>query len=528
VTVPSPPERTRLGALAPFAHRVFLVLFVAQLVSNVGTWMQSVGAVWLMGDVGGSPLLIASVQTASTLPVFVVGIFAGSLADIVDRRCLLLVTQTWMLLAAGLLAALTAAGATRPWSLLGCTFALGLGAALNAPAWQAIQPSLVPAEEFPQAVTLGSASVNIGRAIGPAIGGVIVAASGPAAVFAVNAASFVAVLVALASWHAAPAVPTSRERLWRAIRAGFRYSRHACRFRSTLARTVLYLVPASAVMAMLPLVVRNRLYLGSGSYGALLAVFGLGAVAATLVLPALRERLSADRILELASLAIAATLATMALSDQSVIIGAALLVGGLGWLAALTTFNVTTQRSVPDWVRARGLGLYLFAMQGSIAAGSTAWGATASSVGVKPALLIAGAALVVCAAVGRLLPLDAGPELALAVVSDVWPEPATLLGTDRGPTMVSVAYRVHPDQVDAFITAMHRLERARRRTGANRWTLWRDPAHPDRFTEQWEVNSWTEHLRQHERVTETDHEIQTAVRDLLAEPAEVRHFVAEP
>jgi predicted MFS family arabinose efflux permease len=257
--------------------------------------------------------------------------------------------------------------------LLACTFALGLGAALNAPAWQAIQPSLVPAEQFPQAVTLGSASVNIGRAIGPAIGGVIVAASGPAAVFAVNAASFVAVLVALASWHPAPASPTSPERLWRAIRAGFRYSRHAYRFRSTLARTVLYLLPASAVMAMLPLVVRNRLHLGSGSYGALLAVFGLGAVSATLVLPALRARLSTDWIVELASLAIAATLAAMALSDQPVIIGAALLVGGLGWLAALTTFNVTTQRSVPDWVRARGLGLYLFAMQGSIAAGSTVW-----------------------------------------------------------------------------------------------------------------------------------------------------------
>jgi MFS family permease/quinol monooxygenase YgiN len=504
------------------------VLFVAQLVSNIGTWMQSVGAVWLMGDLGGSPLLIASVQTASTLPVFVVGIFAGSLADIFDRRRLLLVTQTWMLLAAGVLAALTAAGATRPLSLLGCTFALGLGAALNGPAWQAIQPSLVPAEEFPQAVTWGSASVNIGRAVGPAIGGVIVATSGPAAVFAVNAASFVAVLVALASWHAALAAPTSRERLWRAIRAGFRYSRHAHRFRSALARAVLYLLPASAVMAMLPLVVRNRLHLGSGSYGALLAVFGLGAVSATLVLPALRERLSTDRIVELASLAIAATLAAMALSDQPVIIGAALLVGGLGWLAALTTFNVTTQRSVPDWVRARGLGLYMFAMQGSIAAGSTAWGATASSVGVTPTLLIAGAGLVVGAAVGRLLPLDTGPELALAVVSDVWPEPATLLGTDRGPTMVSITYRVHPDQVDAFITAMHRLERARRRTGANRWTLWRDPAHPDQFTEQWEVDSWTEHLRQHQRVTETDHQIQTAVNNLLTEPAEVRHFVAEP
>lgn len=512
---------------APLAHRLFLALWVAQLVSNVGTWMQNVAAVWLMGTLGGSAFLVALVQTATSLPVFLVGVPAGALADIVDRRRLLLGTQALMLAAAAALAALSWAGATTPSVLLLLTFALGLGAALNMPAWQAIQPELVPRQEFQQAVALNGANVNVGRALGPALGGLIVAGAGPTAVFVVNALSFLGVMVVLVRWRR-PATrrSTPPETLLGAIRAGFRYGRHSRAFRAVLARTGLFVLPASAVLALLPVVARGPLHLGAGGFGALLTAFGAGAVISAFLLDRIRRRLSVDATIGASTVVMAGATLAMAFVHIAALVALALALAGLAWVAALSTLNVAAQGAVPEWVRARGMGLYLLVFQGGVAAGSAVWGGLASA-SLTAALVAAAIAFAGGLPAGRRWSLQEFERLDLTP-SPTWPEPVVLLEPrpGSGPVLVTLAYRVRPEEVDAFLDAMTGVGRVRRRTGGARWSLYRDTADPDGFLETFVVDSWEEHLRQHQRVTATDQHLVTLVRPYLTSGPDITHYVS--
>jgi MFS family permease len=505
---------------------VFLSLWIAQITSNIGSWMQNVGAAWAMGDLAASATLVALVQTATTLPVFLVGIPAGALADIFDRRKVLIATQTVMLVAAGSLAAIQFADQMTPAALLGFTFLLGLGSALNMPAWSAIQPELVPRTELPQALALGAMAFNVGRAIGPAIGGIVVAAAGAGWVFLLNALSFLGIIVVL-FWWKRPTVEDSLppESMAGAMRAGLRYGMHSPSLRSVLVRSGAFSVPSAAMLALLPIVAREPLELGSAGYGLLVGCFGFGAAASAIVRPRLAAALAPDALMNLCSMVVAAALIVTAFVHVPVAVAVAMLFGGAAWTTSFTTSSIAAQSALPGWVRARGMGLYTLVAVGGVAVGSALWGVLAGW-SLNATLVIAAVTLVVGLVVtmrwklGRSLTLDLSPAPLGDPVISMVPRP------EDGPVLVTLVYKVPAESVDRFLTEMRRLERVRRRTGAYQWGLYEDLAAPERFLETYLVESWAEHLRQRQRGTATDRGVHRAVREFVSGDVEVARFIS--
>jgi MFS family permease len=523
-TPTAPPARP--SAWAPLRHRVFLGLFIAQIASNVGSMMQNVGAAWLMGDLSASPTLVALVQTATLLPVFLIGLPAGALADIVDRRRLLVAAQTWMLMTAALLAALTFADLVTPMSLLVLTFCLGIGTALTLPAWQAIQPELVPRAEFPQAIALGALTFNLGRAVGPALGGIVVAAAGPPWVFLINAVSFLAVVGVLLWWRRpAPVSTLPAETMAGAIRAGMRYGLNSSALRHVLIRAAVFVVPAGAVLSLLPVVARDRLDLGSGGYGLLLAAFGIGAAVAAVLRPRIDAVLHPDRMIAVGTAVVAVLLLIDGLATSPWVVGAALFVGGGAWTLIFTTMNVAAQTALPAWVRARGMGLFSLVTVGGLALGSAVWGivANASVVGAEVAAAVF---LVVGTLVTRRWRISAPQHLDLTPAPSDDPIVSLVPRPTDGPVLVTVSYEVPEADLPEFTAAMRRVERQRRRTGARRWGLYRDLAAPDLVLELFVVESWAEHLRQHDRRTATDLAALDLVRPFVKGDVAVGHYVS--
>jgi MFS family permease len=517
---------------SPLASPLFRGLWIAALVSNIGTWVQDVGAAWLMTSLAPSPLMVALVQAATTLPIFLLALPAGALADVVDRRRLLLVTQGWMLAATGVLGALTFAGATGPWTLLALTFVVGLGAALNAPAWQAIIPELVARPELPAALALNGVGINAARALGPALGGLVVAAAGPGAAFLLNAASFAGVIAVLYRWRRPVRHSTlPAERMMGAILAGLRYVRHAPDLRSVLVRSGAFILSGSALWALLPVVARFDLGLGPGGYGLLLGCLGIGAVLGALLLPWWRRTVAANTLVAGATLTFAAVLLGAALAPGFLAMGAVMLAGGAAWLVLLTSFHSSAQAALPGWVRGRALAIYLMLFFGGMAAGSVLWGAVATHVGARAALMGASAGVVLGLALTARHRLAAGEGLNLAP-SRHWPAPVVLSDADldRGPVLVTVEYRVEAAKASEFARAMREVRRVRLRDGAFRWDLFQDQSDPQRFVETFLVDSWVEHLRQHERLTVADREVESRARAFHAgpQPPIVTHFIAHP
>lgn len=492
--------------VSPLSFPVFRALWIATIVSNIGTWMNDVGAGWLMTSLSPSPLLVALVQAATTLPMFILALPAGALADILDRRRMLLGAQLLSLLAAATLAGLTWAGMTAPEVLLAVTFVLGVAAALSAPVFQAIVPELVDSPALPDAVALNSLGVNISRAIGPALGGVIIAAAGPPAVFALNAISVLAVLAVLVWWrrpettHALPP-----EHFLGALRSGYRYARHAPALQLVLVRAIGFFVFGSALWAMLPLVARRGLQLEAAGYGALLGCMGAGAVGGAMLLKRLRRRFEANRLSAAATALFALATMALALASNAYAAGMVMFVAGMAWIGVLTSFNVAAQMASPGWVKARAMAVYLLTFQGAMTGGSVLWGIVATHTGVSTALLIAaaGQSLALILAAFWILPNDAGVDLA---PSRHWAEPVVTLQPtgDRGPVLVEIEYRVDPTRIGDFVTALRAFAKVRQRDGAIRWDLWEDVAEPGHVVESFVVESWIEHQRQHERVTNTD------------------------
>jgi len=520
------------SALAPLRLPLFRALWLATVASNVGTWLQSVGAAWLMTGLSDSATLVALVQAASSLPMFLLSLPAGALADVLDRRRLLLGAQAWMLAVAAVLALATGLGRIGPWSLLALTFALGLGAAFTHPAWQAVVPELVPREELPRAVALNSVGFNLGRAAGPAAGGLIVAAAGPTANFALNAASFLVVLVVLWRWDR-PGVESflPAERFLGAMRTGLRYVRHSPGVLAVIARCAAFVLCGSALWALLPVVARDELGRGPTGYGFLLAAFGGGAVAGAFALPRLRGRSgSTDGVVAVATVVFAAALAVLGWVREYALVAAALFAAGGAWLSLLSSLNVAVQTLVPSWVRARALSVYMLAFFGGLAGGSALWGGAAERWGVRAALTGAAAAMLVGLAATARVHLRSGEGLDLAP-SRQWPAPIVRhsLEPERGPVLVTVRFRIDPARVEEFRLAMAERRRIRLRDGALQWGLFADSADPGRYTEVFLVRTWLEHLRQHERVTFADSEIDDRARafHLGPGPPEVEHLIGD-
>lgn len=383
-------------------------MWIASVASNIGTWMHTVGASWLMATLAASPLLIALVQTATTLPVFLLGLPAGVMADLVDRRKLLIFTQSWMLGVAGLLGILVMFGAVGPWWLLCLTFALGVGSAMNGPAWAAAIPELVPRNELPAAVALNSVGFNIARAVGPALGGIVMAAAGAGAVFISNAVSFLGVILVLWRWKEGP--PAAREpgtRFRDAMREGLIYVRGARPFHAVLARAGMFSLAASALWAMLPVVARDEMKSTSLGYGILLGCLGTGSVVGAALLAPVRSRYSVDKIVAVGVVLFAIATIGLAWLKTLALAAPAMLLGGVAWLTVMSSFNVCAQTAPPQWMRARALAFYLLVFQGALALGSGMWGEIARHFGVRASLNIAAAAMVAGLAAGWRMKLSA-------------------------------------------------------------------------------------------------------------------------
>ncbi|MEA2290962.1 MAG: hypothetical protein QOD55_2959, partial [Solirubrobacteraceae bacterium] len=476
-TTPIPPP----SAWSPLRHGLYRALWIAQLVSNLGTWMQTVGAQWLMGSLGGSAFEVALVQAAITFPIFLVGLPAGALGDIVDRRRLLIVAQSIMLAVAAVLAFVTLSGDISPGVLLSLTFALGLGSGLTAPSWQAIVPELVERREITLAAALAGVNYNVARAIGPALGGVLVAAAGPGWTFAINAVSFLGTLAVVWAWRRPRAERIlGPEHIVAAMRSGLAYARHAPLLRAVFARAALFVVFAGALWALLPVYARDDLGLGSGGYGLLLGAVGLGAVLGAVGLARLRDVRSTDQLVIAASVGFGAACAACAAVAEAPAAAVALALAGAAWVTATSSLNGTAITVLPGWVRSRGAALYTLIFGGGQALSAFVWGLVTQFAGARAALAMVAGGLVASVAGARRWRMPAAGAIDVAL--QPWPvEPSLAIDPDpsAGPILVTVEYHVPPDRHGEFRERMHDVGRIRKRTGAERWGLFQDGAHPD-------------------------------------------------
>jgi len=520
----------RSSAWAAFRHAAFTVVWTATVVANVGTWMYNAASGWLMTSLEADPLTVSLVQVASSLPMFLFAIPAGALADIVDKRRFLIVVEIVLTVFATASAVLVWRGLMGPTLLLVFTFLLGAGAAFAAPAWQSIVPLLVPKQDLTSAVTSNGVGVNISRAIGPALGGVVIGMIGIAAPFWINALSNIAVIGALLWWRPGSkgAASLPPERLLSAIVIGLRHARYNPDLRATLVRAVAFFFFASAYWALLPLVARIRIAGGPELYGILLGAIGLGAIAGAFALPWIKSALGPDRLVAAGTLGTALSLVLLG-SVQRVELGVlACVIAGLSWIAVLANLNVSAQVALPDWVRGRGLAMFVTVFFGAMTAGSALWGQLASSFGLPVAHFAAAAGAILGIAITWRFKLRGSADRDLAP-SMHWPAPSLAIDADvdRGPVLITIEYRVVAEQRDAFLRAIRRLGHQRRRDGAFAWDVFEDAADSGRFLEVFKVASWLEHLRQHARVTNADRIVQDAVRRFhtAAEPT-VTHLLA--
>ncbi|MFY0610595.1 MAG: MFS transporter [Hyphomicrobiaceae bacterium] len=521
----------RPSAWAPFQYSAFTVLWIATVLSNVGTWMHDVGAGWLMTELSSSPLTVAGVQAATTLPIFLFALLAGAIADIVDRRWLLLIVNLLVAAVAAGLALLVYLNLVTPLLLILFTFLLGTGAAFMAPAWQALVPALVPRSDLSSAIALNSAGINISRAVGPALAGFLIVALGVWSPFALNALSFVGIIAALLWWRQPPK-PQHRlppEHVVPAIIAGWRYVANSAPLRATLIRAAAFFAFASAYWAMLPLIARELLSGGPTLYGLLLGAVGGGAVLGALLLPTIKRALGPDMTVAAGTLGTALVLAVFATVGNQMVAIAVSALAGMSWITVLSSFHVSAQTALPDWVRARGLSFFLTVFFGAMSAGSLIWGQVASSASIVTSLLIAAAGAILMIPLTWRAKLNQGEQLDLAP-SMHWPTPVISQDTagDRGPVMIQVIYKVPLENLDQFSALMTKLKTARRRGGGYGWTLMGSIEETDLHVETWFEASWNDHLRHHERVSGEDQKLQDSIRGLLVEGTQpiVKHYLA--
>jgi MFS family permease len=534
--VDTKPDKSRPANFSTWTllrQSLFRGFLLASLVSNIGTWMHDVGASWLMASFTSSPLMVALVQAAMSLPVFLFALPAGALADILDRRRLLIGTQCWMLLVAGILAATVMMGVINLWILLFLTFLLSTGAALNGPAWQAVVPEMVEPEELPSAVTLRDIFFNISRIAGPALGGFIIAATGEpgkgaGAVFFLNSVSFLGVVMVLLRWRRMPR-PTAAypEGIAGAIHAGMRYVRHAAEVRNILIRAGAFILFESALWATLPLFAQSELKISARGYGVLIACLGLGAITGGAFFPYLRQKFSTNALVSGATILAAVMLIVLASAHSFFIASFTVLMSGTAWLTIIMSFNITLLETVPDWVRSRVMAVFQFIFFGCFAGGSLIWGLTAKKIGMPGALVCAGLGIMVQLAVLSRCRISGKSNIKLKPLGYPLPETSYAIKAEGGPVMVTVEHRIRSSDVKEFENAMQEVRRIRLRDGATQWWLFHDSAKSGRYVETFIVKSWAEHMRQHERLTVADFEVEQRARSYHTSdtPLVINHLI---
>lgn len=526
-----------LAAFLPFRNPVFRMLWFATLVSNVGGWVQNTAAGWLMTSLSPSPVMVSLVQVASLLPVFLLALPAGAMADIMDRKRFLLLTQAWIFTTALILCVLTGAGLLGAWGLLALTFCIGVGAAANFPAFAATTPELVPRTDLVQAIVLNAMGFNLARAVGPALGGVVLGWAGAEVAFGLNALCFLVLITALFFWQRVPDVETTpKERLLPAIQSGVRYVLASPVMRGVIIRSTLAFFAGSAVWGLLPLIVRFRLGLGPSAFGLMLGAMGVGAVACSFFLPALRNHLSRSSTVVVCSCGVGGSIIMLGLSEHWILAGIAMLLYGASWLGMTSTLSASSQLAARPWVRARAIGLFQVCTFGALAAGTVLAGVGGETIGIPATLIAFGIASIVLAIAVRRLPLESAPaapvaaNLAEPLPDDVDAELLPSLREDVGRVLESVRYAVPTGSRDGFLAAMAEVRGVRLRAGAIVWRLYEDVAHPERYLELWAVGSWSDHLREQARLSEADHAILAAAVafQLEGKDPEAERFVQLP
>ena len=519
------------AALEPLRGPVFRGLWAASLAANLTMWMNDVAAAWLMTQLTTSPVMVALVQTASTLPVFLLGLPSGAMADILDRRRYFAATQLWVAVNALVLAALSLAGMLTAPLLLLLTFSNGIGLAMRWPVFAAIVPQVVPRSQLPSALALNGISMNLSRVVGPVLAGGLLAAFSPAAVFVVNALLAVVAFVLILRWHSVPRSSTlPGERFVGAMRVGLNFAMQSPRFKVVLLRIFLFFLQSTGLMALLPLVAARLHGGGAGSFTLMLACVGAGAIVAALRFGQWRARFDRNEFVRYGTLVQAAMSCVVVLVPEIWVALPAMVVIGMAWISVANSLTISAQVAMPDWVRARGMSIYQMALMGGAAAGSLVWGQVASMVGVREAVFGAAAFGVVVLVLTRRLTVEGGAEIDFTPAPPrSAPSPSDTVGPDEGPVMVTLEYQIDPARAADFADVMQRTRRARLRQGALSWGLFRDVAEPGRYVEYFVDENWLEHQRRLERFTAFDAELraQRLAFHLGAEPPQLHRYVGD-
>jgi MFS family permease len=516
----------------PLRHVPFRGLWSSGGVYFIGNAMQTMAAAWLMVELTGSSFLAALVQTAVFLPMFLLALPAGVLADTTDRKTLMvrgLITQVGVTV---LLALLVAAGVAGPGVLLFFTFVSGCCTALLSPAWNSTVADTVPRDELPQAITAVAIAFNAARALGPALAGVVFAVAGAGWVFAIAVACVLTMWQAIRRWPPKPH-PSSKlpaERLWGGTLSGLRFARHSQIVLAQLVRTVAFGGAGSALWALLPVIGQRQLGLGAEGFGLLMGCLGGGAVLIGLVIGRLRARAGLERVVGVSCIVFALVMLVSAWVPLAWIVYVALLFGGAAWMATMSTFNTATQTSVPPWVRSRAVAMHTLSALGSFAIGSAAWGFVSAGLGLPVTLSVAAACMAAGALLARPFPLRMGAAHEVTQATP-WEElfVANEPAPDAGPVAVEIGYRIRSDEAAAFLEAVSEMKAIRRRDGATFWRVYRDLSDPAHYAERFIVTSWADYLHQRARATLADQEIERMVRSFAidGEPVTVQHFIAE-
>ncbi len=522
------------AALVPLRNGTFRRLWIASVVGWLGTWLQNTGAGWLMTSLAPQPLIVAMVQAATIMPVFLLALPGGAMADIVDRRVFLIGTQIWTILAATLLAVLTILHLMTAFWLLVLTFAIGIGSALTQPAWSAIVPELVPREDMVQAIALNGIGYNLTRAVGPAIAGFLILLGGSSLAFSMYATSILAVISALFVWRRERRFTgLPREHFVSAMRAGMRFVRNTPAIQAAMVRTAAYSIPASAPWALLPLYVRRDLLLGPGMYGVILGMMGVGGVTSGMLLPIVRARLSRGATVAGCTIVSCAGMAVVSVSNHWLPASFGMLLFGLGWTSAFATIQAAAQLVCPPWVRARALSIYQLAQNGALTIGSFGWGWLGGYVGIPHTFMAATVVGLILMIIARLFSIEAivrapstTAEQPAPLPEAPAPEFVPLLRAARGRIMEMAYYRVEPPQRIEFLKLMNELHQVRGRAGAVFWQVYEDVAHPEGWVEVWSMESWTEHLREAIRLSEDDKRLLAAVSVFQHEAHRPSRFLA--
>ena len=529
-----PPKRLMLnadGITAPLRHPVFRRIWLASLLSNLGILIQGVGAAWAMTQMAASADKVALVQTALMLPVMLISMPAGAIADMHDRRIVAMVSLSIALVGATVLTMLAWFSLITPNILLSLCFVVGSGMALFGPAWQSSVSEQVPSETLPAAVALNGISYNIARSFGPAIGGVVVATAGAVAAFAANAVLYLPLLTVLFLWNrVSEPSRLPREKLSRAIVSGVRYITNSPPIKIVLTRTFVTGVIGGSVSALMPLVVRDLLHGGAQTYGIMLGAFGMGAVVGALNIGAVRKQMRGESAIRVCALSMGAAIGAVGLSREPVLTAAALVVAGAAWMLAVALFNIGVQLSAPRWVAGRSLAAFQASIAGGIAIGSWGWGHLTDIAGVETALLVSAGLMLCSPLLGLLLPMPrigARSEDA-EVLAD--PEVQLQLTARSGPLVVEIEYRVVQESARAFHNVMQDVQLSRQRSGAYGWSLARDIADPELWTERYHCPTWLDYLRQRNRATQTERALhqQAIAFHTGSDPIRIRRMLERP